>query len=202
MSRIYFIIAGAFVLAGLIASVFAPTENMGALEAFYAHLILIAPPLFVGTVISALAVIIGKLDELLGKKDHVAFSAASAEQERGEDFGSLFAEKLRADHAEPSPFEPEARLLFEETAVETTAVPEPVPQPAASMRRAPTVDEFIVRGENSQPASPRLAREGVFAGRNYRMYEDGSLEIDTDQSTIRFDSLDEFRSFVSSAAAS
>jgi hypothetical protein len=206
MSRLYLFIAGAFIAAGLAASYLAPTENMGTQEAFYAHLILLAPPLFIGTVISALAVIIRKLDLLLGKNNQIQVHQKFAE-EKTEDFGALLAEKLRADHAaiKSEPKEPEMPFVFEELEVETAALeaePQLQPLSPAPDWRAPTVDEYLEKGsKDEQPvASARLAREGTFAGRSYRMYEDGSLEIDTDQSTIRFDSLEEFRAFVSSAA--
>jgi hypothetical protein len=210
MSRLYLFIAGLFILAGLAASLFAPTGGMGTQEAFYAHLILIAPPLFVGTVVSALALIIRRLDQLLERDMHLrAAQNFGPAQKQAEDFGSLFAEKLRDDQAILASRSdvPEMPFVFEETMVETAA-PEPVmqPQPQPFLPtndwRAPTVDEYLEKGneDGQQDASMRLAREGTFAGRNYRMYEDGSLEVDTDQSTIRFDSLEEFRSFVSSAA--
>jgi hypothetical protein len=77
--------------------------------------------------------------------------------------------------------------------------PEPEPKPEPEMR-APTVAEFIARGSEPDPTpAPRVVREGQFAGRRYRMFEDGSLEIDTEQSTIQFSSLEEFRTFVASA---
>ncbi len=71
-------------------------------------------------------------------------------------------------------------------------------QPAA---RAPTIAELLERDlanwePPAEPVRPQLVREGQFAGRTYRTYDDGSLEIDTDQSTLRFDSLDEFRAFI------
>ena len=67
--------------------------------------------------------------------------------------------------------------------------------------RAPTIAELLERDlanwePSAEPVRPQLVREGVFAGRTYRTYDDGSLEIDTDQSTLRFDSLDEFRAFI------
>ncbi len=201
MSRIYLILAGIFVVAGLIASLFAPTQNMGAHEAFYAHLLLIAPPLFVGTVISALALIIARLDRLLETRaapraEHAA--APAPQEDEDADFNSLFAEKLRADTKTPesSKAEPELPLMRAEPA------PEPNNTASIPRGRAPTIGEYQSTGgsQEQREQSPRLAREGTFAGRNYRMYEDGSLEIDTDQSTIRFDSLEEFRSFVSTAA--
>lgn len=76
--------------------------------------------------------------------------------------------------------------------------PEAPPNPAA---RAPTIAELLERDlanwePPEEPVRPRLVREGQFAGRTYRTYDDGSLEIDTDQSTLRFDSLEEFRAFV------
>jgi hypothetical protein len=213
MSRIYLLIAGLFVAAGLAASFFAPTESMGAREAFYAHLILIAPPLFIGTVISALAMIIHRLDQLLEKDGRInAPQKLGRAPEQTEDFGSLFAEKLRSEQAAPASLstEPEMPFQFETLEIEEeVSAPEPElksglqPQPfmPANDWRAPTVDEYLEKGsDDGQPPSARLAREGTFAGRSYRMYEDGSLEVDTDQSTIRFDSLEEFRGFVSSAA--
>lgn len=197
MSRVYLFIAVIIALTGLAASFFAPTENMGVREAFYAHLLLIAPPLFIATVISALGIIIHRLDQLLGKNGSRAdaISIPTAAENREEDFGSLFAETLRIQpEPETLPFESQA------FSVEEPVAEEPI-QSAEEERRAPTVDEYLLKAHTSEepPSSSRLAREGTFAGRHYRMYEDGSLEIDTDQSTIRFDSLEEFRAFVSSA---
>lgn len=112
--------------------------------------------------------------------------------------------------AEPSPVAPAA----------TAPPPPPEPEPPlpqdeppetelphtdeADARRAPTIAELLERDIDHEPQEPepsaRIVREGQFAGRRYRMFENGSLEIDTDQSTIRFGSLDEFRAFVSAAA--
>ncbi|MES2906877.1 MAG: hypothetical protein V4691_07625 [Pseudomonadota bacterium] len=231
MSRIYLVVAFLFVLAGIVASFFAPTENMGSLEAFYARLILIAPPLFVGTVISALALIMRQLEQLIEIKrppasikisDALEMAEAeeqplsisvptparqpewkmpadvpstspaqqTAESENDVDFNRFFASKLR----EPVPSAEEPQQVFAEA--------EPAPVMGDEQRRAPTVDEYLEQDhsqdEDQQP-SAALAREGTFAGRSYRMYDDGSLEIDTEQSTIRFESLDEFRAFVSTA---
>lgn len=69
--------------------------------------------------------------------------------------------------------------------------------------RAPTVAEFMERGADAieaEEAPRRVIREGQFAGRRYRMFDNGSLEIDTEQSTIRFATLDEFRAFVAAAS--
>jgi hypothetical protein len=88
-----------------------------------------------------------------------------------------------------SPAEPEAAATR----------PEPPPaRPAADPPRSPTVADVIARQEQPEPPVPPriVTREGQFAGRKYRMFQDGSLEIDTEQSTIRFGSLDEFRAFV------
>lgn len=202
---------------------------MGTLEAFYARLILIAPPLFVGTVISALALIMKQLETLVALQapplsvkigdalaatenqdaaqvsetpveptaswrmpsDLPSAAAESQQPEENVDFDSFFATKLREN------IEAEERESEEEqpTSVESVAIED--------VRRAPTVDEYFEQekaGEMAEEPSSPLAREGTFAGRSYRMYEDGSLEIDTEQSTIRFNSLDEFRAFVSAAA--
>jgi hypothetical protein len=217
MSRIYLIIAGIFVLAGLIAAFFAPVESMGAQEAFYARLLLVVPPLIAGTVISALAIIISKLEQLQENKN-VPAVRTELHQEAHEDFNTFFAEKLHADHKayeaqEPQSIEqafistssnlPNNESSFEAHQISESSTSEnknPVIERSEEWR-APTVDEFLIKGDAQEHQNPssRLAREGTFAGRSYRMYEDGSLEIDTDQSTIRFDSLDEFRKFVSSA---
>jgi len=78
--------------------------------------------------------------------------------------------------------------------------PEMVAAAATDRWRAPTVEQFVAQEPSAQEPDAALpgkvVREGQFAGRRYRMFENGSLEIDTDQSTLRFDSLDEFRSFV------
>lgn len=232
MSRVYLIIAALFVFAGVAASFFAPVDDMGAREAFYARLILVAPPLFIGTLLSALAFILQRLDQLIDMQGLPASSAfqeaqdeedlidfdshevedwggpeenrpqipvpSSIENKDTTDFDTLFAQKLRGGqstethHAIPSVPQPEKnQAQFE-------AKPR-----VQDERRAPTVDEYL--GQERRHDTPKvnsspLTREGTFAGRSYRMYENGSLEIDTDQSTIRFDSLDEFRSFVSSVS--
>lgn len=81
-----------------------------------------------------------------------------------------------------------------------TPAPEMVSATGAERWRAPTVEQFVAQepaAQEQEAALPgKVVREGQFAGRRYRMFENGSLEIDTDQSTLRFDSLDEFRSFV------
>lgn len=91
------------------------------------------------------------------------------------------------------------------------AAPPPVAAPAqaakreAALGRAPTIAELLAQdlaaAEAAPPEKPkpRVVREGQFAGRSYRTFEDGSLEIDTEQSTLRFDSLEEFRAFVSNS---
>jgi hypothetical protein len=81
----------------------------------------------------------------------------------------------------------------------------PVATTAAStaIGRAPTVAEYMERGADAIEAEEpprRVIREGQFAGRRYRMFDNGSLEIDTEQSTIRFATLDEFRAFVAAAS--
>lgn len=102
-----------------------------------------------------------------------------------------------------------------ETAAEEPAAEQVAEAPVPSMatpvldaddtQRAPTVEEYLGRSEPAPEAdiveAPRtVVREGQFAGRRYRMFEDGSLEIDTEQSTIKFASLDDFRAFVSAAS--
>lgn len=86
----------------------------------------------------------------------------------------------------------------------TSLPPAPQLPPSAIPTRAPTVAELLQRdpsdAEADAPPIARVTREGQFAGRRYRMFGDGSLEIDTEQSTIRFSSLDEFRAFVASAS--
>jgi hypothetical protein len=77
---------------------------------------------------------------------------------------------------------------------------------AATIRpdgRAPTVGEYMERGGEAIEADEpprRVIREGQFASRRYRMFDNGSLEIDTEQSTIRFATLEEFRAFVAAAS--
>jgi hypothetical protein len=208
MSRVYLIIAGLFVLAGFIATVFAPVGSMGAQEAFYAHLILIVPPLIAGTIISALAIIIRKLEQLQEGRALSPRRRAEPHRNENEDFNTLFANKPPAGYetSEPQQEDQVHHLLNHEApAVEQTDryfESESLATVIEEERRAPTVNEFLVRENMDEQQSPssKLTREGTFAGRSYRMYEDGSLEIDTDQSTIRFDSLDEFRQFVNSAA--
>jgi hypothetical protein len=82
----------------------------------------------------------------------------------------------------------------------TTPAPNLVSAAGTDRWRAPTVEQFVAQepaAQEQEAALPgKVVREGQFAGRRYRMFENGSLEIDTDQSTLRFDSLDEFRSFV------
>lgn len=104
---------------------------------------------------------------------------------------SPVAPPLMAAPAEPPSQPPPASIM---------AQAEPTPS------RVPTIAELLERDlerwNEAAPVEkpkPRLVREGQFAGRTYRTYEDGSLEIDTEQSTLRFDSLDEFRTFVASS---
>lgn len=84
------------------------------------------------------------------------------------------------------------------------APPAPPTREMPAAEKAPTIAELLERDlANWEPPAekpkPRLVREGQFAGRNYRTFDDGSLEIDTEQSTLRFDSLEEFRAFVGSS---
>lgn len=216
MSRLYFILAALFILSGLLASLFAPFDGMGLREMFLARLLLLAPPVFVGTVISALAVIMQRLDRLIslqkpaappGKAGTPSLPESAnrpAEEkdypaaEEKTDFDSFFAATLREER-EVQDRTPAAASLWKEEALFQE------PDKTGTGPLAPTVDEFLEKaqeaGDTDTVYQATLVREGTFAGRSYRMYEDGSLEIDTDQSTIRFDSLDEFRSFVSSVAS-
>ncbi len=56
-------------------------------------------------------------------------------------------------------------------------------------------------GTVTTPSTEIAVKEGEIAGRKYRLFADGSLEIDTNQSTIRFDSMDEFRQFIQNPTA-
>ena len=107
--------------------------------------------------------------------------------------------------ADDAPFhfaEADTEAGYTEPAVETAATEAPAPAPTEERQRPPTVEEFIAQDSEAEPpVVPRkVVREGQFAGRRYRMFEDGSLEIDTDQSTLRFDSLEEFRTFVATSS--
>ncbi len=120
--------------------------------------------------------------------------------------------------AEPEPVLDLAVAVPVEPAPEPTPEPAPEPiipplpavdahafgMPSSERPRPPTVAEYVAADEAAltEPAVParQVVREGQFAGRRYRMFEDGSLEIDTDQSTLRFDSLDEFRAFVATGS--
>lgn len=105
--------------------------------------------------------------------------------------------------------EPSTRLVMsrpdESAPMAPAATPEPgiaAPREGAQTSKAPTIAELLERDLVSWNAlaekpKPRIVREGQFAGRTYRTFDDGSLEIDTEESTLRFDSLDEFRNFVS-----
>jgi hypothetical protein len=108
----------------------------------------------------------------------------------------------RVEAPAPTP-EPEPAVAAATGSEEASGLA-PEPEPMAETPRPPTVAEILARGGEEPPApaepAPRIVREGQFAGRRYRMFENGSLEIDTDQSTIRFGSLDEFRAFVAAAS--
>jgi hypothetical protein len=128
------------------------------------------------------------------------------------------ADTATPSEASPPPTEPLPEVQASSGLVSESVVEEPeaeapsinlpaapqltMPQPAPT--RVPTVAELLQRDLINQEADaepmPRIVREGQFAGRRYRMFENGSLEIDTEQSTIRFASLDEFRAFVASAS--
>jgi hypothetical protein len=156
----------------------------------------------------------------IAAEDAVADPAAETvePEDRAAALGSgLLAEALLGDQAfedappapsaEPEP-EPEPEPAEPTPAEAERAEPQLPPatfQPAPlDPPRVPTVAELLERPpeEAAEEPSPhgRIVREGQFAGRRYRMFEDGSLEIDTDQSTIRFGSLDEFRAFVAAAS--
>lgn len=225
MSRIYLAVAALFAFAGILVALFAPTEAMGLREAFFARLLLFAPPIFIGTVISALAVIMRQLEQL----------TASLSPERGAPeiqysaFGYADDDTMLDEVEMPPPPPPSAASSDFETffkaemrksppeaasagGQEKRSAPAAKPEPAAwpgknewasepDKKRAPTVDEYLAQGKQADepPQVSAPVREGSFAGRRYRMFGDGSLEIDTDQSTIRFASLEEFRTFVSAA---
>ena len=235
MSRIYLAIAALFVLAGIVAALFAPTESMGLREAFFARLLLLGPSLFIGAIISALAVIMRQLealsaglsargtrflhddvpkisgedfeyarveDEPVPAQKTDAGSKLSGAQPAG-DFETFFNAEMRKSQPEAIP------VVSQEKRPLATGMQSAVQWPdksdwsaKAEEQRVPTVDEYLSHGQQTdsvpQNTAP-LVREGNFAGRRYRMFDDGSLEIDTDQSTIRFASLEEFRAFVSAA---
>ena len=222
MSRIFLFASALFVVAACVAAFSAPFEGMGAREILYARFILIGPAVLVAVLVAALAVIMQKLDRLIAqgavlpvKQSDVtalpqptphedsaqwkpSYAPRAAEPRAAEPSGADMPSRLA--EASPIPARPDAPDAYRthgEAMLENLAENVKIED-----RRAPTVDEFL--GQEKRRDEPEqngvLMREGTFAGRNYRMYEDGSLEIDTDQSTIRFDSLDEFRSFVSNVS--
>ncbi len=116
------------------------------------------------------------------------------------DFDDSFLSQAISDALEPlkSEAHPDEQPIIADVAAPSMALAN------VDEERAPTVAEYLAHPEHHDTQEPNeipraVMREGQFAGRRYRMFEDGSLEIDTEQSTIKFDSLDEFRSFVSSA---
>ncbi len=222
MSRIFLFASALFIVAACVAAFSAPFDGMGAREILYARFVLIGPALLIGVLVSALAVIMQKLDRLIvlgnamlvqapvrpnalpqsdidieqGEDDSVSWKAdpyQPVEQESFEDRSGLQAKETAAADSVSS-YRSHGEVMLDDLAKNVKI----------EDRRAPTVDEFL--GQEKRRDEPEqdavLMREGTFAGRNYRMYEDGSLEIDTDQSTIRFESLDEFRSFISNVSKS
>ena len=113
------------------------------------------------------------------------------------------AEKLPPISLPPLPKEPVAPAFIIAEPVAPPAQPI-IAQANAPANQAPTIAELLERdlanwAEATEKPRPRVVKEGHFAGRAYRTFEDGSLEIDTEQSTLRFDSLEEFRNFVSNS---
>lgn len=164
----------ALLIAAVLVGLAVPTEFMSDKEAFFARFVVIAPVCVFGLLFLALGRIIRLMEFSLGVTPSAGCCGGQSKENKS----------CCQSKAEAAP-----ELSIEDALAEALneELEAPVQEPKADLPKMPV---------EVTPSTEEAVKTGEIAGRKYRLFADGSLEIDTNQSTIRFDSMDEFRQFI------